>query len=340
VSNFYLYYPFNHQSHFSPGHPEKPERIEAIRSGLIEAGLWDLFTPVPISMVSPGFLENIHRKEYLSLLQAKCAMGQWLDADTYTTPASWQVAIQTVKGTISTAEMVWENSGKGFVLARPPGHHAHRFGGMGFCLLNNIACAAEYLLQSGKVSRLAIIDLDLHHGNGTQDIFWQRGDVLFISVHQADIFPLSGRLEEIGEGPGKGTKVNVPLLRGSGDQAYRAITQELILPILSGYGPEIILVSYGFDPHWLDPLGSLNLSAMEYYNMMISLIKWANLHCDGKFMIVLEGGYDLTAAKICTQAVISALFDLKWTDPVGSSPYPETNDWQNILNKAKSIWKI
>lgn len=340
MSDRFLFYSKNHQDHFSPNHPERPERLEVVRSALIELGLWDICQQVDASNIPHSILEAVHSDNYLESLHKVCKEGGWLDYDTYTTPASWKLANQAVEGTVWTANAVWEKSGKGFVLVRPPGHHARRDQGMGFCLLNNVACAAEYLIQTKKASKLAIIDLDLHHGNGTQDIFWKRGDVFFVSVHQSNIFPLTGKLDETGAGEGKGTKVNIPLSSGSGDQAYQEITNTIILPLLTRFRPEMILVSYGFDTHWLDPLGSLNLSAEVYYEIILQLVKWANHYCFGKIMLVLEGGYDLTAAKVCTQAVVSALFEKEWSDPLGRSPFPETETWKKIILKAKTIWQI
>ena len=340
MSNYFLYYPENHAAHFSPGHPERPERVEAVRNSLIEIGWWDLFSAFPLIQIPSTILNSVHHENYLNYLQKASMKGVWLDQDTYTTPASWSLALQSVNGSISVADAVWEKNGKGFVIARPPGHHASRNRGMGFCLLNNIAVASEYLIQTKKVARLAIVDFDLHHGNGTQDIFWERDDVFFISIHQSNIFPLSGSLDETGDGKGRGMTANFPLPAGSGDQAYQEILDTMIIPLLQRYQPEIILVSYGFDPHWLDPFGSLNLSASVYQKIVMDLVDFANKFCEGKIMLVLEGGYDLDAARICTQAVISSLLDKKWTDPMGFSPYSETFSWTSVLKKAKQIWDL
>jgi acetoin utilization deacetylase AcuC-like enzyme len=209
---------------------------------------------------------------------------------------------------------------------------------MGFCLLNNVALTAEYLIQEKGASRLAIVDLDLHHGNGTQDIFWRRSDVFFISIHQSPLYPGTGGLDEIGAGPGEGFTANFPLPPGSGDQAYQAFMETLILPLLDRYGPEMLLVSFGFDPHWRDPLGHLLLSAGVYGELIRSLTNWADDRCDGRIAVVLEGGYDLEAGAACGQACVAALSGLPWQDPLGLSPRMEAKSWQYVLQAAKGFW--
>ena len=168
---------------------------------------------------------------------------------------------------------------------------------MGFCLLNNIALAAEYLLQVEGARRLAIVDLDLHHGNGTQDAFWRRGEVLFISTHQSPLYPGTGMISERGAGGGLGANANLPLPPLSGDSAFQAAMGEVILPLLDRFAPEMLLVSVGFDPHWRDPLGHLLLSAGAFAGLIASLEDWAGQHAGGHIALVLEGGYDLEAAK-------------------------------------------
>jgi acetoin utilization deacetylase AcuC-like enzyme len=210
---------------------------------------------------------------------------------------------------------------------------------MGFCLLNNIALAAEYLIQEKGAHRLAIVDLDLHHGNGTQDIFWRRPDVFFISVHQSPLYPGTGGLDETGEGPGKGFTANFPLPPGSGDQAYRSFMQTLILPLLDRYEPEMLLVSFGFDPHWRDPLGHLLLSAGVYGELIRNLTTWADERCQGRVAVYLEGGYDLEAGAACGQACVAALLGQPWQDPLGPSPRMEAKSWGSVLQAAKGIWE-
>lgn len=341
-----FYYPEGHEGHAQVGHPERPERVWALRQALEEAGWWQVYPKIAPQPFSSALLTQVHSPHYLESLQAACRQGLSLDADTYTRPASWELARNSAGGAIAIAQAVWKGSAqRGFALTRPPGHHATRERGMGFCLLNNIALAAQSLLsaQEGDFSppqRLAIVDLDLHHGNGTQDIFWLRKDVLFISTHQSPLYPGTGRLSEIGSGEGEGYTVNIPLPPYSGDNAYQTAMETIILPLLDRFAPQMVLVSFGFDPHWRDPLGSMCLSAKGYGRLLQALVAWADGHCQGKLAVFLEGGYDLEAAKACGQAVVAALLGEPWEDPLGPPPYSEGRAWQETIQAAKRLWHL
>ena len=337
-----LFYPEGHAAHAEAGHPERPERVEAVRQALESPGWWQAAAMLGALAIPEQVLQVAHTPAYLNLLELSCRRGGHLDADTYTTPASWHLAHQAAGGAAAVAQAVWGGQARrGFALTRPPGHHAMRGQGMGFCLINNVAVAAEFLRQQpGGPARLAIVDLDLHHGNGTQDIFWQRSDILYISTHQSPLYPGSGGLEERGAGEGDGFTANFPLPPGSGDRAFRAVMDELILPLLDRFAPEILLVSYGFDTHWGDPLGHLLLSAAEYGRLIASLAAWADAHCQGRVALFLEGGYNLQAAAACSQAVTAALLGQPWQDSLGPCPYPETQAWQRMLLQAKTVWGV
>ena len=341
MENLVYYYPIGHEAHFEPGHPERPERVEAIRHALDEVGWWSGYRQIPPLEVPKEVLNSVHTKMYLNNLEEMCAHGQHIDSDTYTTYASWNLALHSAGGAIAVASAVWKSEAQsGFALTRPPGHHATRDQGMGFCLLNNVALAAEYLIEKDGVNKVAIIDTDLHHGNGTQDIFWERGDVFYISTHQSPLYPGSGSLREIGEGLGEGKTANFPLPPGSGDQAFTEIMDKIILKLLDRHQPEMILISFGFDPHWKDPLGHLQLTALGYRNIIQSLKIWADDHCQGKMALFLEGGYDLEAGAACSQAVVSALLREEWQDPLGAFNHSEGYSWQQTLNGAMELWKI
>lgn len=336
-----FYYPKNHAAHFEHGHPERPERVETIQIALADAVWWEMYPC--LDSIEPSFetLSAIHEMSYLRTLETACSQGRHLDMDTYTTTASWQLALNSAGGAMAVAESVWQReSARGFALCRPPGHHATINRGMGFCLLNNVAIAAEHLQQKFGVQKLAIIDLDLHHGNGTQDIFWQRSDVLYISTHQSPYYPGTGLLRETGSGAGERTTANFPMQSMTGDTGFLTVMDEGILPILDRFSPEMLLVSYGFDTHWRDPLGNLLLSASGYASLISSLIQWADDSCGGRIMLVLEGGYDLEAAAACGVAVTAALLGEKWDDALGPTPYPEGDGWRTMLAQAKEIWEL
>jgi len=338
-----FFYPQNHADHFESGHPERPERVECIRQALTEVGWWDTSIYPHLTALDPSIelLSAIHTLEYLRTLEAICVQGRHYDMDTYTTTASWKLALNAAGGAMAVAEAVWQRKARrGFALCRPPGHHATPNRAMGFCLLNNVALAAEHLQQKHGAQKLAIVDLDLHHGNGTQDIFWQRGDVLYISTHQFPLYPGTGELREIGSGAGERANANFPMPPMTGDVGFQTVMDEAILPILDQFAPEMLLISYGFDTHWRDPLGNLLLSAAGYASLISALIDWADQHCGGKIMLVLEGGYDLEAAAACGLGVTAALLGETWSDPLGSAPYVEGEAWKMMLAQAKEIWAL
>ncbi len=334
-----FFYPKGHQNHAELGHPERPERVEAICTAFQKQGWWQSYPQLDPIVIPEGVMESIHRAAYLENLERVCRSGQHFDLDTYTTTASWQLALNAAGGAAACATAVWKReAGRGFALTRPPGHHATPNRAMGFCLLNNISLAAEYLIQQEGAERLAIVDLDLHHGNGTQEIFYQRGDVFYISTHQSPLYPGTGRLNETGVGQGEGTNANFPLPPFSGDKAFLAVMGALILPLMDRFNPEMILVSYGFDTHWRDPLGSLMLSAGGYNELIGLLTRWADLHCGGRIALFLEGGYDLQAAKACSTAVVAALLGNPWEDPLGPAPESEGKSWEIMFNRALDMW--
>lgn len=339
------FYPDGHEAHFERGHPERPERVEAIRSALIKQDWWEKYQKLDPIAIPDEVLKSVHSPFYLGSLQKICSRGLHFDADTYTTPASWDLALKAASGALSIADRVWERkANKGFGLTRPPGHHATKGRAMGFCLLNNIALAAQYLLQIKGAHRLAIIDLDLHHGNGTQELFYDRSDVFYISTHQYPLYPGSGWIDEIGLGEGKGYTANFPLPPFSGDRAFLSIMDKAIIPLLEKFKPEMILVSYGFDPHWKDPLGSLLLTARGYGALIGKLVEWSNTNCQGRLALFLEGGYDLDAAQMCSLAVVAALLGEPIPEFPGDDPksagHQESSAWKSILERSLKLWNL
>jgi acetoin utilization deacetylase AcuC-like enzyme len=339
------FYNQGHESHFEVGHPERPERVEAIRTALEENGYWEKFPKLSPMELPENVLTSIHTGEYLQLLEETCRRGVHFDADTYTTPASWELANKSAGGAAAVARSVWlREADRGFALTRPPGHHATTDRAMGFCLLNNVALAAEYLVQEEGARRLAIVDLDLHHGNGTQDIFYSRGDVVYISTHQYPHYPGTGWINEIGTGAGQMANANLALPPYSGDKAFTRSMDEFILPILERFQPEMVLVSYGFDPHFDDPLGNLQLTSKGYGELILQLVNWADENCQGRIALFLEGGYDLQAAKACSLAVVAALLGDqlpgRYDQAMSQDFEGEPEAFNSILQQAKKIWDI
>lgn len=341
MDDLVFFYPEGHEKHYEVGHPERPERVESIRTALEAKEYWDRYPHLEQLPISDEVMHPIHTPDYLLALEEVCKKGIHFDSDTYTTPESWELAHNSAGGAISVARSVWKGEAKrGFSLNRPPGHHATPNRAMGFCLLNNVALAAQYLINVGA-NRIAIIDLDLHHGNGTQDIFYSREDVFYLSTHQYPHYPGSGWLNETGEGPGQMKTANIPLPPFSGDNAFFIVMNEIILPLMDRIKPEMILVSYGFDPHFADPLGNLQLTGDGYGRLIESLVSWADENCNGRISLFLEGGYDLGAAKECTLAVVAALLGEKSSQTAASiAENGEPTTFYSILEQVKLIWEL
>jgi len=250
--------------------------------------LKDALEPKAVGMED---LKRVHTPEFLEYLK-ECREGP-LDPDTTMHPETWDIARLAVGGTVLAAEMAVKEKRGYIALVRPPGHHAGPDYPGGFCYLNNIAVAAHKLLD--KLDRVAILDFDVHHGNGTNDIFYRNPRVLYVSTHQYRIFPGTGPAEAVGEGEGVGFTVNIPFASGCGDSSFRMATKEVIEPIVKQFAPQAILVSLGTDAHYMDPLASLTLTSPGYFEMMASALKLAEEICEGRLAITLEGGYNLEA---------------------------------------------
>ena len=298
------------EHHAEGHHPERPERLLAAREGL-SAGASSSkhisLTHVPAPMLGSALAEAVHDTSYLErLATALPGRAGHLDADTYFSPGSYEAAQRAAGGAAAmTRALVQTEARRGFALLRPPGHHAEAGRAMGFCLLNNVAVAAEAALQAGA-ARVAIVDWDVHHGNGTQHIFESRRDVLFISLHQWPFYPGTGGVDELGVGEGRGATLNIPLPAGSGDAQYGAAFHRVVLPALRRHRPDIILVSAGYDAHARDPLASMNLSAEVYAAMTTALVEVAEELGHGRVGLFLEGGYDLQALRASVAASVRA----------------------------------
>jgi acetoin utilization deacetylase AcuC-like enzyme len=253
---------------------------------------------------------------------------------------SYQAAVYAAGGLLNaTAEVMDGKLDSAFALVRPPGHHAEWNCGMGFCLFNNVAIAAKYALQKYKLNRILIVDFDLHHGNGTQDAFYSDPQVLYFSTHQYPHYPGTGNYDEIGQGAGVGTTINVPLPAGCGDEKYLKVFNEILAPAAERYKPQLILVSAGYDAHWADNLGSQRLTVTGYAQFTEILMNLAQKLCDGKLVLTLEGGYNLAALAASVRATFDVLLgNKKVEDPVGPPPALHYDiDITPLLDKIKQI---
>jgi acetoin utilization deacetylase AcuC-like enzyme len=279
-----------------PMHPERPERLTAVREGLARSGAEARLTRVEPTAIDRALLEAVHRPEYVAQIERVCASGGgYLDPDTSVVPESWQAALNAAGAVAGAVRRVisgdWQRA---FCSVRPPGHHAPANRAMGFCLFDNVAVGAQAALNAG-LSRVAIIDWDVHHGNGTQAIFWRRADVFYASWHQYPFYPGTGSESERGEGEGDGTTINCPLAAGAGDEAYLRAWTERIRPALDTFAPELLLISAGFDADARDPLAGLAVTAAGFETLSRQVVEWADRQCRGRIVSVLEGGYDLEA---------------------------------------------
>ncbi len=277
------------------GHPESPERLRGLFEKLQapeirDAYLFPDFSPAPHEIIALN-----HTAAHIKRVAATAGKPfETLDPDTHTSPHSYEAARLAVGATVRGVEMVVQGDiDNGFALVRPPGHHAERDRTSGFCLFNNVAVAAQYALAKLGLSRVLIIDWDLHHGNGTQHSFYDTDRVLYFSPHQYPYFPGTGALLEVGSGAGEGYTVNVPLPGGQDDLAYARMFNELLAPIARSYEPELILVSAGFDTCLGDPLGSMGVSRRGYGYFTRFLVELAAELCNNRLLLVLEGGYHI-----------------------------------------------
>ncbi|MEF3367240.1 histone deacetylase family protein [Methylocystis sp. 9N] len=277
-----------------PGHPERPERLRAIARALAEAPFAGLIR-ASAPRAEPEALLRVHPQSYLLALEEAAPRQGYvaLDADTLMCPKTIEAVWRAAGGAIAAVDQVMtEKADNAFVATRPPGHHAGPHNPMGFCFVNNIAVAARHAQAAHGAERVAIVDFDVHHGNGTQEIFWSDGSVLFCSTHQAPFYPGTGGYNETGA---HDTIVNAPLLAGSTGDVFSEALIERILPRLEAFRPDLILISAGFDAHERDPLGGLRLVEADYSDATKRIMEIADRRCGGRIVSLLEGGYDVEA---------------------------------------------
>jgi acetoin utilization deacetylase AcuC-like enzyme len=289
-----------------PGHPERVERAAVMRA---TAEAWKQRGGIVREprVATRDELLRVHSDHHLAVIDATAGTAVALDPDTFTSPDSRDVALLAAGAVIGGVETVLQSAAtRVFALVRPPGHHAERDRAMGFCLFNNAAAGAAHALALG-LERVAVMDYDVHHGNGTQEIFYEDSRVLYISTHQYPYYPGTGAAGEVGRGKGAGFTVNVPLDAGATDGDYHAVFASIVIPVIDQFRPQLLLVSAGFDGHERDPLARMRLSAEGYAALTGALCGAADRHCQGRVIAVTEGGYELEALKSCYGSTVSVL---------------------------------
>jgi acetoin utilization deacetylase AcuC-like enzyme len=322
--------------HDVPGHPERPERLRAIMSLLEESGVLGRMEPIAARDAREHELRLVHDPRLIERVRraaTETESSHWLDSDTYVVPRSYEAALRSAGGVLSAVDAVVDGQVRSaFCLVRPPGHHATPTRAMGFCLFNNVAIAAAHAVLGRGVDRVAVIDFDVHHGNGTQDRFYGDPSVLYFSTHQSPFYPGTGDWRETGAG----NIVNVPLPAGCGDPEYLRCYRELCAPAVRRFRPHVLLVSAGFDAHFADPLANMLLSTRGYFEIANLLRDLAGELCEGRIVCALEGGYDLTALSWSVRACIDTLLGNDFTpDPLGPGPAIRAPDIEALLQEVK-----
>ena len=299
-----------------PGHPESPERADALD---VVANEWrrrkgEVVAPREATREQLG---RVHGAEYLKRIDEAAGVAMALDPDTYTSPETCEIARLAAGACVDAVERVMSgNNTRALALVRPPGHHAERNRAMGFCFYNNVAVAAAHARTLGA-AKVAIVDYDVHHGNGTQHIFERDPNVLYCSIHQYPYYPGTGSAREVGEGEGAGLTVNLPLEAGATDDDYHQVFDEVVIPVVRAFAPDLILVSAGVDAHEHDPLGGMRLTTPAFGAMTMALRLVADECCQSRIVAAIEGGYDLRALRDSLTSIVDAL----------GAEYSETPTW-------------
>jgi acetoin utilization deacetylase AcuC-like enzyme len=337
--------------HDLPSHPEHAGRIRAVWKRLNDDGLSARMTRLEPEPVTDDHILAVHTQPYLELLKQLPTLDRIvrLDSDTYATPTSLDVARLSAGAAVRAVDVVLHGEAENaLVVSRPPGHHAMPGSAMGFCLLGNIAVAARHAQRAYGVDRVLIVDYDVHHGNGTEAVFYADPSVLFVSTHQATsaygspFYPGTGRLNDIGEGRGEGCTINIPLPPGHSDASYIALFDQVVLPAARRFRPHLVLVSAGFDAHWIDPLAGMRLSLQGYAYMTRALMDFAQTACQGRIIFVMEGGYNLESLSHGVANIARILLgDPAIVDPLGppDDGMPEP-DVQPLITRLRALHQL
>ena len=296
------------------GHPERSERLSAALEYIKQQPFFEEIVPVLPRSAEPEWVQQIHTSRYMARAETACLRNSsHLDSlDVAISTRSFDVALQAAGGALELGDRVVSGAlDNAFGLIRPPGHHAEQDMALGFCLFNNIAILARYLQKQHGLQKVLILDWDVHHGNGTQHTFEEDPSVFYVSLHQYPYYPGTGAVAETGKGRGRGATLNCPMPAGADDNDYQSAFTDRILPAVNAFGPEIVLISAGFDAHAADPLAQINLSTECYSWMSERMLEVADQHADGKLIALLEGGYDLKALAHSAAAHLRVLAGLK-----------------------------
>ncbi|MGO8989977.1 MAG: histone deacetylase [bacterium] len=327
-----------------PGHPESPERLREIYQGIEEEEMKGrVLAKVKPRAATREELEMVHSPAYIDLIASTAGKPYVrLDGDTSTCAKSYEAALLAAGGFLELIKVVMQGKlDNGFALVRPPGHHAERDRAMGFCIFNNVAIGAHYAFKNFSLQKILIVDWDVHHGNGTQNSFYEDPRVLYFSTHRSAFYPGTGAAAEVGRGRGEGFTVNIPLSPGAGDTEYGILFEKILKPIALEYQPQLILLSAGFDTHYNDPLGGMEVTERGFARMTQILMEIAAATTQGKLAFTLEGGYNVAAERRSVKAVIEELSQgqpLDKTDLVQEekAKYPEM---EKFLLQLKGIQK-
>ena len=323
--------------HNTGQHVENATRLEAMIAYLEQTQLKQQLTSIKPRPATIEELSRAHHEPHISHVQEVAQRGGgWLDADTVMSPGSYDAALYAAGGAIRATEAVMSGEiTSAFALVRPPGHHATSQRAMGFCLFNNVAITAKYILATYKLDRILIIDFDVHHGNGTQEIFYDNPQVLYISTHQYPFYPGTGNIEEIGFGEAKGTTINIPLPSGCGDNEYLSVFEQIIVPAVKRFNPQFMLISAGYDPHWADELALMQVSTSSFAQIAKITQELSAELCNNRLVFILEGGYNLNALATSVKATFDVLMGNPHTeDPLGQPPHRLPPPSINHLIKA------
>ena len=345
MSTAYLFDPIYLQ-HYQRGHVEGPERLDHVNRALAETHLRDRLIELKPQPISLDRLVRVHQSRYIDHVRHVAEQGggglMGRGDETYVAPQSYDAAVLAAGAVVTGVEAVLRGDvDNAFALVRPPGHHAFAEHGEGFCLFNNVAIAAATARAEFNVDRVLIVDFDVHHGNGTNAIFYRDPTVMYCSTHQWGIYPGTGHWTEIGEGAGQGFSVNVPMLPGWGDEALLRVFDRLLTPIARRFQPQLILVSAGYDPSWTDRLGSMLVTTRGFFDVTRRLVELAEDVCSGKLVVTLEGGYGLEGLAYGVVASFAAMLgDEVFTDPIGPAPRPELAFDEGYLDRLRTLHEV